>query len=236
MPTLTHNHRTFDARPDRIDLRDRVYQPKLVSLPSRWPHLESIDQHLPAYAKSLVLDQGEEGACTGFGLAATINFLEWKNNGYRMQELKTVSPRMLYHMARMYDEWPGEDYEGSSCRGAMKGWHRHGICTDKVWPYRNRNQEIAFVAPKAGWEQDAAQRPLGAYYRIEKGSISDLQSAILEVGAIYCSAEVHKGWFLKKTRQPVVIPPDAKRLGGHAFALVGYTEDGFVVQNSWGPN
>lgn len=33
MPTLTYHHRTFDARPDRIDLRDRVYQPKLVSLP-----------------------------------------------------------------------------------------------------------------------------------------------------------------------------------------------------------
>lgn len=236
MPTRTYNERTFDARPDRIDLRDRVYQPKLVSLPSRYPHIESIDQYLPAYAKSLVLDQGEEGACTGFGLAAVVNFLQWKNNGYQVRNLKTVSPRMLYHMARMYDEWPGEDYEGSSCRGAMKGWHRHGVCTDPTWPYRNKKGEIVFVPPKAGWEQDAASRPLGAYYRIEKRSIADLQSAILEVGALYCSAMVHKGWFLRKTKIPVVIPLDATAIGGHAFALVGYTEDGFIVQNSWGPD
>src|SRR5215218_20974 len=27
---------------------------------------------------------------------------------------------------------------------------------------------------------------------------------------------------------------DANQLGGHAFALVGYNEVGFLVQNSWG--
>ncbi len=236
MPTVTHQRRTFDARPDRIDLRDRPYQPRLVSLPPRWPRLEDIDRHLPAYARALVLDQGEEGACTGFGLAAAINFLQWKHNGYQTRGLETVSPRMLYHLARAYDEWPGEDYEGSSCRGAMKGWHRHGACSEALWPYRNGRGKIVFIAPKKGWESDAARRPLGAYFRIDTRSVSDMQSAIYEVGAIYCSATVHKGWFLKKTREPVVLPMRAKSIGAHAFALVGYTEDGFIVQNSWGPD
>ena len=236
MPTLTHKNRAFDARPDRIDLRDRIYQPKLVSLPPRYPKIEDVVEYVPNYAKHFVLDQGQEGACTGFGLAAVINYLQWRNNGYQVQGLKVVSPRMLYHMAQMYDEWAGEDYEGSSCRGAMKGWHRHGVCTDKLWPYRNKQDDIAFVSPSANWEQDAASRPLGAYYRIEKRSINDLQSAIHEVGAVYCSADVHNGWYLKKTKQPVLIPYASKVVGGHAFALVGYTEDGFVVQNSWGPD
>ncbi|MFN3544082.1 MAG: C1 family peptidase [Thiobacillus sp.] len=236
MPTVTQHHRTFDARPDRIDLRDRVYQPRLVSLPPRWPQLESIDQHLPDYARALVLDQGEEGACTGFGLAAMINFLQWKQNGYQTRGLRTVSPRMLYHLARLYDEWPGEDYEGSSCRGAMKGWHRHGVCSEALWPYRNSRGKIAFIPPKAGWETDAASRPLGAYYRIDKRSLSDMQAAIYEVGAIYCSANVHKGWFLDKTDEPVILTMQTKPVGAHAFAIVGYTEDGFVVQNSWGPD
>jgi len=238
MPTVIYNNnnnkRTFDARPDRIDLRDRLYQPRLVSLPPRYPDEISIQQYLPDYASKLVLDQGEEGACTGFGLAAVINYLLWRNNGMKTEGLEKVSPRMLYHMARFYDEWPGEDYEGSSCRGAMKGWHRHGVCTDAFWPYRNANGEVAFVEPKAGWDEDAAKRPLGAYYRIDKDSISDLQSAILEVGAIYCSAYVHEGWFLDATSELVVIPHQGKNVGVHAFAIVGYTEDGFIVQNSWG--
>ena len=36
-------------------------------------------------------------------------------------------------MARRYDEWPGESYEGSSARGAMKGFVRHGVCLAKTW-------------------------------------------------------------------------------------------------------
>jgi hypothetical protein len=234
MPTVNYKFRTFDARPDRIDLRDRIYQPKLVSLPSHYPDIEKIDQYLPTYAEYFVLDQGQEGACTGFGLAAVINFLQWKNNDFEVKNLKVASPRMLYHMAQIYDEWAGEDYEGSSCRGAMKGWHRHGVCTDAFWPYRNNRGNIVYMQPKANWEKDAASRPLGAYYRIDKRSINDLQSAINEVGAVYCSAKVHKGWYLKETTRPEIIKYDSKLVGGHAFAFVGYTEDGFIVQNSWG--
>lgn len=236
MPTRTYKKRTFDVRPDRIDLRDRFYQPKLVSLPSRYPKQDQIEQFLPNYANCFVLDQGGEGACTGFGLAAVINYILWRNNNYQVQGLDVVSPRMLYHMAQLYDEWEGEDYVGSSCRGAMKGWHRHGVCSEALWPYRNNNGQIAYVSPAKGWEKDAADRQLGAYYRIDKHSISDLQYAIYEVGSVYCSADVHEGWYLPNTERLEIIPFHSTVVGGHAFALVGYTEDGFIVQNSWGPN
>src|SRR5690606_32660342 len=235
MPTLTQNGRTFDARPDRIDLRDRMYQPQLVSLPDRFPRIELMLPQIEQYAKRFVLNQGHEGACTGFGLAAVINYLQWRNNGYQVTDINPVSPRMLYHLARIYDEWPGEDYEGSSCRGAMKGWHRHGACTESLWPYRNSKGDVQFIQPKSGWDSDAAKRPLGAYYRVDAKNISDMQAAINEVGAIYVSATVHNGWYLKKAKTLPLIVPDKKTVGGHAFAIVGYTEDGFIVQNSWGP-
>ena len=234
MPRITSNNRTFDARPDRIDLRDRVYQPKLKSLPDVYPPLDFVSGHLEPYAKKLVLDQGSEGACTGFGLAATINYLLWQKNSYELTGLTQVSPRMLYHLARIYDEWPGEDYDGSSCRGAMRGWHRHGVCGGSLWPYRNRKGNVEFISPKEGWARDAARRPLGAYYRVNKNSISDIQAAISEVGAVYASATVHDGWFLSVTPEPQVIPFKNETTGGHAFALIGYTEEGFIVQNSWG--
>ncbi len=236
MPTRTYGNRKLDARPDRVDLRDRLYQPPLVSLPGRHPGLRIIEQRLDRYAKRFVLDQGREGACTGFGLAAMINYLQWRRNNYLLGGLSHVSPRMLYHMARIYDEWPGEDYDGSSCRGAMKGWHRHGVCRETLWPYRNRSGRVVFLEPKKGWRTDAATRPLGAYYRIQKESIADMQSALYEVGAIYCAAKVHAGWFLGTTTEPTIITPSSNLTGGHAFALVGYTADGFIVQNSWGPD
>jgi len=245
MPKVKLNDMVFDARPDRVDLRDREYRPPLKSLPHRYPDLEDIARYLTMYKRdNMILDQGEEGACTGFGLAAVINFLLWREARVARQggnPPAKVSERMLYQLAKFYDEWPGEDYDGSSCRGAIKGWHRHGVCTADLWPYRDDGKEVKFVRPKPGWDADAAQRPLGAYYRIDKNSIVDMQAAIVEVGAVYVSASVHDGWFPPRlvvgpdgTIPVIATPVDPSKTGGHAFAIVGYNEVGFVVQNSWG--
>jgi hypothetical protein len=243
--------RTLDARPDRLDLRDREFTPSVVSLPDHWPDDASVRQVVPRYCKSgLVLDQGSEGACTGFGLACVVNYLQWRvlfdntrPGGKTRKKQEQVSPRMLYHLARFYDEWPGEDYNGSSCRGALKAWHKHGVCTEKLWPYRDEDGQVRFLQPHDSWAEDALQRRLGVYYRVNRSSVVDMQAAILEIGAIYVSSDVHDGWGLAQDKRaitghaslPVIRPmkkPDS--LGGHAFALVGFNRIGFVVQNSWG--
>jgi len=161
----------LDARPDRIDHRDRPYRPNLISLPERWPTRRDIDLALPYFAAS-VEDQGSEGACTGFGLAAAINFVLWRDQVLRLPRSDRgllaidldqvtsphVSPYQLYHLARIYDEWEGEDYEGSCCHGAVKEFHKHGVCRRELWTTK--------VAPTGRdrdlWQADAASRPLGA--------------------------------------------------------------------------
>ena len=239
---------TFDARPDRLDFRDLPYRPPLRSLPPAFPHDDFVASQLPRFARGgRVLDQGREGACTGFGLACVVNYLLWDRdirsggNG----DVPLVSPRMLYELARRYDEWRGEQYEGSSCRGALKGWHKHGVCAETLWPYRTRDGDVRLLRPKAGWERDAARRPLGVYYRVSRRSVVDMQAAILEIGAIYVSARVHDGWDRvpsggtpsRHADLPTIPPPkDPRRFGGHAFALVGFNDKGFLVQNSWGPD
>jgi hypothetical protein len=246
---------SLDARPDRLDLRDRPYLPPLGNLPPQWPPPDEIDKLLPAYAASgLILDQGKDGACTGFGLAAVINYLNFRHGlALASKSVRKVSPAMLYQLARLYDEWPGEDYEGSSCRGALKGWHRHGVCREDLWPFkRNRRGQRVHVAPKEdprqrdsaahNWDVDALSCTLGVYYRIDVRSIVDMQAAIRSTGAIYVAATVHEGWGVPARDelhghddlvriQPVAKP---KQPGGHAFAIVGYDASGFVVQNSWG--
>ena len=164
--------RLLDARRDRLDLRDRPYVPRVRSLLDQFPDPDQLKTFLPRYvAAGLILDQGQEGACTGFGLSCVVNYLLWRKAGMP-KRFSSVSPRMIYHLARLYDEWPGEDYDGSSCRGALKGWHKHGVCAEALWPYRNSTGKEEFVDPKEGWNVDALTRPLGVYYRVDRTASS----------------------------------------------------------------
>jgi len=218
--------RTLDAFPDRIDLRDWPYQPTLSALPDTLVNCSKVP---------IILDQGSEGACTGFALSAVVNYL-LAQRGIR----RTVSPRMLYEMARCYDEWPGEKYEGSSARGAMKGWARHGVCERDKWQddLRGRGHLNAKISAAA------LANPAGAYYRVKHKEVRDVHAALAEVGIVYCTMMVHDGWDEPgkvtvtvqdgaKTRALPVISRKGRAEAGHAIALAGYTRDGFIVQNSW---
>ncbi|SFV58579.1 FIG00910497: hypothetical protein [hydrothermal vent metagenome] len=244
MGTKQHNNRVLDVRKDRLDLRDREYRPILKSLPKIYPDIDDIEMIVKCYhAIDMILDQGAEGKCTGYALATVINYLLWRDHiGDRYRDflespldfrVNKVSEQMLFNLARVYDEWDGEDYEGSSCRGAMKGWNKHGVCEQSCW-------EVCHDNPKEGWDKEARERPLGAYYRVDSDSISDMQSALCEVGALYVSASIHDGWwrlkdyFSDKIEDIPLIEYELFPKGNHAFVIVGYTREGFVIQNSWG--
>ena len=62
-----------------------------------------------------------------------------------------------------------------------------------------------------------------------------MHAAITEVGILYASASVHSGWDDVGRDGVIRFDDDVDMLGGHAFAIVGYTRDGFIVHNSWGP-
>jgi hypothetical protein len=221
--------REFTARPDTVDFRDRMFVPTLVEVPEE----RTVAQYLRAYRDRAgravrILDQGSEGACTGFGLAAVCNYLLGVREVRSSRE--PVSPRMLYENARRYDEWQGQDYDGSSARGAMKGWHRHGVCSEACWPYRpGRTDRSKLTHERA---LDAARRPLGAYFRVNHRDLVAMHAAIAETGILYSTASVHDGW--DEVGADGLIPYRTGEAGGHAFAIVGYDNLGFWIQNSWG--
>lgn len=233
-------HRKMDAFPDKIDVRDWFYQPRLSALPDAVINCDKVP---------LILDQGQEGACTGFAMAACINFHLVDNGRVPQKNISKdcVSPRMLYEMARRYDEWPGENYEGSSARGTMKGWVAHGVVNrtswgDDLFGPSNLDETRA---------KEGLKTPAGAYYRVMHKQVRDMHSALYETGILYATLMVHAGWNdpkdevrnytymrdgkLKRIRLPL-IERKGRADGGHAIAIVGYTQDGFIIQNSWGPS
>ena len=96
----------LNVPPDAPDIRDRMYQPALIRIPN---------EIAPEWSDLNIRNQHREGACTGFALAGAIDLLNLKRGRSHVK----VSTRMLYEMARRFDEWSGEDYEGSSILGRM---------------------------------------------------------------------------------------------------------------------
>jgi len=218
--TRTHSAH-HNARRDAPDHRDVAYAPKQVGVPAEAPLDRYSALGLPVH------DQGDEFSCTGFGLAAVVDHALLRHG---MTELsRPASPRMLYEMARRYDGVADPDHKGSTPRGALKGWRKHGVCGWDLWPYvadkvdRELSPERAF---------DARRRPLGSYWRIPGENLALLRAAIWREGIVYVTADVHQGWH--KVGGDGVIPYPAEPLGTHAFALVGYDADGFWLQNSKG--
>lgn len=213
--------RTLDAKSDPPDIRDRYYEPSLLQLKQQQP--ASDGDAFPSLQHLNIRNQGSEGACTGFGLAAIVDYL----NALRGRSQIKASPRMLYEMAKRHDRWPGENYEGSSLRGALRGFHNNGVCEESVWPYRPRSRDRRLTIKRA---KNAWGTTLGAYYRL-RPILTDFHAALNEVEAIYVSANVHDGWFRNHHGK---IPLGKNPQGGHAFTIIGYNDVGFWIQNSWG--
>jgi hypothetical protein len=170
----------------------------------------------------------------------------------RRDSAGVISPFMLYSMARRYDDIPGfKGDTGSSVRAGLKGWHKHGACFDRLWP--KFDMPGAQTDPKKAlddWWLDAVRRPLGAYYRIDPKAIADMHVALNENGVLYVSAACHDRWEDGHRDKPTAVPKSFGKAGsgiyqipymnaadspeGHAFAIIGYNEDGFLIQNSWG--
>jgi hypothetical protein len=63
-------------------------------------------------------NQGNEGACVGFGVSRLTSQLN----------RKTYDGFWLYHEAQKIDEWPGEDYDGTSVRAGLDILRKRGHC------------------------------------------------------------------------------------------------------------
>ena len=91
-PRRSSRGHKLNAFPDTLDFRDRMYVPTLVEVPTM------IDLKQYRKLRVPILNQGREGACTGFGLATVANYLLRRRKV--VPDTTCVSQRMFYEMAK----------------------------------------------------------------------------------------------------------------------------------------
>jgi len=78
----------------------------------------------------VVLDQGREGACVGFAWTA-----EKAATPVHIPGMTDAIALATYRRARQLDEWPGEDYDGTSVLAGVKAGEEEGYYAEYRWAF-----------------------------------------------------------------------------------------------------
>ena len=156
------------------------------------------------------LDQGKEGACAGFSATteASANPKPWFGVPSLVKDSTPINAiaHEVYKRAQFLDEYPGENYEGSSVLGAAKAGVERGWWTGYKWA----------LGPGA---TAAAQ---------------DVILSLSWVGPVMMGTDWYEGMFRADAKG--YLRATGKVAGGHAYLLTKYSKkrDAVWTCNSWG--
>jgi len=198
---------------------DRDWRYRRGALVRSGTHRPPVVDNRHLFIRIPVWNQGKEGACTGMAMAGALSEIYG-------QEL---SPRFMFEAAKEHDEWPGEDYDGSSVRGAAKAAASVGCCLHNLWPFAPF--QTGGKDPNAN--TDAKLHVLTSYERL--GSLREILHAIWDMGYVVATVDVHTGWIRPTRKHRIRYHPRYISRGLHAVLFCGYDEKtGYLLlRNSW---
>lgn len=124
--------RTLDWKP-RFDERSKKY-------PIRGTVLRRPKRVDKMWTTGPILDQGTEGACVGFGWTAQTTAAPFSTNirTVKIPKSPTTPTRYaqyVYETAKKIDEYPGEDYEGTSVLAGAKVLEKDQLLKSYAWGF-----------------------------------------------------------------------------------------------------
>lgn len=179
------------------DVRDAAYPLKA----SRIAAAVRVSRH---WNVGPILDQGDKPQCVGYAWA---QFLASAPIMTRHRVLPSYLD--IYREAQRVDEWPGENYDGTSVRAGAKFLQKAGILLEYRW------------ALDAGTLKD---------FLLTRGPVV--------VGTDWFSGMSTPRWIdnKKSSLNDAYLDPSGQYEGGHAYTLVGYSRvrSAYRMVNSWG--
>lgn len=206
---------TFGAKRDHYDSRDWNYQTMshvikdYKDLPKKY--------HVPNLLP--VKNQGSLGTCVAFSLSACKEYQEGIDNPLIKHE--EFSPMSLYMRRK-----PKGD-SGMYPRNALKLLQEHGMCLEAK--FQTSRNTIPNDFPQ-GAEKEALNYRIKGYARVK--TINEAKRALVEQGPLLISFPVYSDASFPHFWKTSI--KNSRPSFGHAVAVVGYDEKGFILRNSWG--
>jgi hypothetical protein len=181
-------------------------------------------------------DQADSGA--GLGWAAADSVIRWHLvKAGRLARSERLSARHLWLAAKEIDAQGARpsvfiETEGCSIKAALEVARKWGVVRDSIFP---SDDDSFFQGDLEDFYAAAANLRIASYFNLDRDT--DLWRRWIALrGPILAAVWVDPAWDQAGSLRGRVgrAQPD-QILGGHAVAIVGYTEREFLVRNTWGP-
>ncbi len=181
-------------------------------------------------------DQGSTGACVGFATAYGVLRWHYVKNGIIGKDVRP-SARFIWMANKETDEitnYPTTFLEGAGTqvKRALGIARNYGCVLDTDLPM---NGKLSLLS-EAAFYTKAAKLRISSYHNLTRDQ-KKWREWLAFQGPILTRLDVDKTWDEARDTKGVLEKylPETSR-GGHAVCLVGYTEEYFIVRNSWGTN
>ena len=182
-------------------------------------------------------DQLDTSACVGW--ASTHGLLRWhlvKEN--RISKEDQLSSWLTWMAAKETDQddtTTSQDINSGVClKAALDILRKYGAVHEKDLPLDTDLFSTKFKTTE--FNDLAAQMRIKGYYRVinnDDCNVDYLRMWISSQGPVLALVDTDSQWTITSEHKFEVYDTESMH-GGHAVAIVGYTEDYFIVRNSWG--
>jgi C1A family cysteine protease len=218
--------RKYLLKPDKPDLRDKVYRASVSSTAQLPLEVDLRPQMSP------VVDQGQLGSCTANAIASGLKEYNMLLEG---KPLTSLSRLFLYWQER-YIEGTVEEDSGAYIRDGMKVLKSIGCCPETDFPY---DIHTFTKEPSQQAVYDAKKFTISEYHRVN--SVDMLKASLAEGYPVVIGISVYESFESQKVADTGIVPLPKRGeefLGGHAVLAVGYKKikrtKYIIVRNSWG--
>jgi len=183
-------------------------------------------------------NQNITGSCVGWGTADGV--LRWHfYKAGKLTQNELLSVRYLWMAAKEMDIYTSRpttfiERDGTWLKAALDIARNYGVVTNSVLPFENLSgPELYTAGDERMFYALAAQRRIASYFNLGK-NLATWRAWIANNGPILTRLDVDTTWDNVAPNGHLDVYDAAHTRGGHCVALVGYTQDRFIVRNSWG--
>lgn len=180
-------------------------------------------------------DQKDTGSCVGWAAADSVMRWHFQKAG-KLDDDTRLSPRFTWMASKETDIYTGcpttfIESDGTFLKAALEVGRQWGAVPNDLLPFESgklyKGEAQTFYAI-------AAQYKIASYF--DPGvDLQEWRRWLATNGPILTRLDCDTTWMNALSTDGLLDTyfPDST-FGGHAVALVGYTEDRFIVRNSWG--